>query len=132
MEDTINHDTFFKFIKYCLVGICNTASTLIIMTCLAYLGFHYVFYTAIAYIITFLLSFTLNFFFTFQKKNHFLKRLFTFIGLNLINLLLVELLQIFLIEYVNLPHYLAIFSGMCFYSVTGFIMNRKYVYNARN
>jgi putative flippase GtrA len=100
------------------------------MYVLALLGCHYLVYTAGGYLTAFLISFFLNLRFTFAVNGNIKKRLLTFVSINIVNLLQVELIEIILIEYAKQPHLLAIFVGMIWYVIFGFLMNQKYVFQA--
>jgi putative flippase GtrA len=124
----INEQLVKKIIKYCSVGTLNTLVNITVMSLLASLGVHYVVYTAVGYCCAFLVSFFLNLRFTFKVNGQIGKRLTKFIFINVVNLLQVELIQIFLIEYAKQPHLVAILAGMFWYVVFGFLMNQRFVY----
>lgn len=116
------------FIKYCLVGIVNTIVSLVVMVGLKFLGVNYLVYTAIAYVLGMGISFWLNFKVTFVAKGVILKRFINFIAINLINLAIVELLQWLFVEYFSFKEIIAVGVGMIFYTVFGFLANRKFVF----
>ena len=116
------------FIRYLIVGSCNTLICLSLLGFGYWLGLHYLVYTALAYGITICVSFTLNLFFTFRVRGAILKRLFLFLFFNLLNLLSVEIIEYGLIEWGGIRPVLAILGGMCCFTGIGFVLNRYVVY----
>lgn len=130
LKKLLNSLTINRIIKYCSVGALNTLVTTGVMYALSLLGCHYLLYTAGGYLTAFLISFFLNLHFTFSVSGNLKKRLLAFVLINLVNLLQVEIIEIVLIEYAKQPHLLAIFVGMIWYVIFGFLMNQKYVFQA--
>ena len=120
---------FWRFFKYCNVGVINTAVTAIIMAGLGALGVHYLIYTAVGYGVGICVSFFLNFRFTFAASGKVKQRFIRFLVINLANLGVVELLQIFLIEFIHLDKLPAAVIGMIWYVIFGFFMNQKFVFH---
>lgn len=118
-----------KMIRYCLVGSFNTLVFVFISFILAMIDLNYMICTAIGYIISFFCSFYLNLRFTFQADGMLYKRLRRFILLNLTNLLIAEIIQIYLIEILAYPPNSGMLAAMAFYVIFGFFMNQIFVYN---
>lgn len=116
------------FRSYLIVGIMNTLLCLMIMYCGARLGLNYLAYTGLGYVIAILFSFFMNLRYTFRVEGHTLRRLFLFLCINVVNLLLVELIEHVLIETVALNKLAAIFIGMSWYIFSGFVLNSVLVY----
>ncbi len=116
------------FVRYAIVGGCNTLICLSLMAFGAWLGLHYLTYTALAYGTTICVSFTLNLIFTFRVRGYILKRLFFFLFFNLLNLLFVEIIEYGLIEWGGIRPLFAILGGMCCFTSIGFLLNRYVVY----
>lgn len=121
-----------RFSRYCFVGIANTLFCVGCMWLFAYLGFGYLTYTAIAYLLAMLLSFSLNLIFTFRVSGNIPHRLIRFFGVNLINLGIVELLEFLLIHELHIPTQIGIALAMGCYVVLGFLLNQKWVFNAQS
>ena len=119
----------WQFMRYSLVGLLNTAIGVSFITLGAYLGWHYVLYTLLGYCIAFIVSFALNFKFTFRTQGRTVNRALRFVCFNLINLALVQALQAVLIEQIHIQEYIAVGLAMVFYTVLGFFMNKKFVFN---
>lgn len=96
------------------------------------MGFGYITYTACAYFGAMTLSFFLNLYFTFSVRGHLKKRMLLFFSFNLLNLLNVEIIQYFLIEYIRFNDNLAILTGMGIYTLSGFFMNYYVVYRQKH
>ena len=117
-----------QFIKYCLVGLVNTGVSVLAMFFFSLTGMRYVFYTAIGYALGFIISYFLNFYFTFRCKNSLSLGLAKFLLVNIILFCGAEVIQIILIERLHAQHFLGIGVGMIFYTVTGFFINRYYTF----
>ena len=115
-------------IRYGLVGIINTGTTIAAMAGLAYLGIHYTIYTAAGYLLGFIISYILNGIFTFQCKQLTHRAFLLFVGINGGLLLFVEVFQISLIELLAMPELPGVAMGMVIYTLAGFFLNRHFVY----
>jgi len=115
-------------IRYGSVGVINTLVGAGVMAFFAYLGFHYSIYTAAGYVVAFIVSYILNGKFTFKADKLSHRGFLLFAAINGILLLCVEVLQAVLIERMNFPEILGVITGMVFYMLTGFVLNRKIVY----
>lgn len=111
-----------------MVGLTNTFTCSMLMYLGALVGMNYLFYTAFGYIITIFLSFFMNLFFTFQVRGDLMKRLGIFLLINLTNLAMVEVIEFQLIEKYHLQAVIAVFFGMSWYVVTGYLLNNFLVY----
>ena len=96
----------------------------------AYLGFHYSIYTAAGYIVAFVVSYILNGKYTFRANQLSQRGFALFAAINGSLLLCVEVIQAILIEFLHFPEILGVITGMIFYTMAGFILNRKIVYRA--
>lgn len=92
------------------------------------LGWHYVLYTAFGYSVAILVSFTLNRYFTFQAQGNGWVFLTRFLGVNLINLGMVQFLQLLLIGGLGLPELPCVAVAMVIYTVAGYFANRELVF----
>jgi putative flippase GtrA len=118
----------YPLVRYALTGIANTISGVGVMVGLAWLGFHYILYTAVGYIVAFITSYVLNGLFTFRVERLSHKAFLLFVALNGTLLLSVEGLQIVLIEYARVRELSGVFFGGVAYSLTGYFMNKRLVY----
>ena len=116
------------FVRYLMVGSCNTVICLSLMGLGAWFGLHYLTYTAVAYGTTICVSFILNLIFTFRVRGYIVKRLFLFLVFNLLNVLFVEMIEYSLIEWGGITPWIAILSGMCCFTGIGFLLNLFVVY----
>jgi putative flippase GtrA len=118
-----------EFKTYLSVGVINFLICIITMKILANLNIHYSIYTAIGYSLAICCSFFLNLKFTFQNSQFSLERFFKFSSISFINLALVEVIEYCLIETVHTQKLIALIIGMAWYTITGFLINKFYVYN---
>lgn len=119
---------FFRFLS---VGLFNFLLCIGTMALLHRMGVNYVVYTAIGYGAAICASFFLNLKFTFDANGKIKKRLLAFIVISLTNLLMVELIEIVMIEVLSIRHLVAILTGMSWYTLTGFFLNKHFVYSSR-
>lgn len=117
------------FFYYLVVGTINTLVWLITMVICAYFYDNYVFYTTVGYIVSLLVSFSLNLKYTFKVSGVIVRRISLFFFINLANLVVVQYLQTLLIDYYALPKELAILIGVIWYTLTGFYLNQRYVFH---
>ena len=94
----------------------------------AWLGWHYVAYTLLGYGVGFIVSFTLNFVFTFKSTGAWKKRALRFLLVNLSLLTTVQIVQATLIEQLNIPEIYAVGSSMILYTILGFLLNKHFVF----
>jgi len=120
-----------KFIRYLMVGACNTALCLSVMYIGARFGLNYLVYTALGYVCSTAVSFFMNLRYTFRVNGAVGQRLALFCLVNLVNLVLVEIIEYVLVESYGLTRLIAIFCGMCWFVVTGFLANNYFVYRER-
>ena len=116
------------FIRYVMVGSCNTVICFSLMLFGSWIGLHYLAYTAFAYATTIIVSFILNFIFTFRVRGYIVRRLLLFLCFNLLNLCFVEFVEYGLIDWCGLKPWIAIVGGMCCFTSIGFLLNRFVVY----
>jgi putative flippase GtrA len=120
------------FLKYLSVGFANTALCFGIM----YLGFlyqlNYVEYTALGYLVAMTFSFFMNLIVTFEVEGKLLQRLSLFFIVNFINLALVEILEYCMVELLLFKPPIAVFCGMVWYVIVGFLINSRFVYAKQN
>jgi putative flippase GtrA len=117
-----------QFVRYGLVGGVNTVVGAGLMVFGAWLGWHYVFYTLFGYGVAFGVSFALNFHFTFRVSGAVGRRMGRFLGVNVLNLLLVQALQAWLIEQQQVMELYAVAAGIVLYTGLGFYLNRRFVF----
>lgn len=120
---------FWTMFRYGLVGLANTGVFALTAWLLSMTGWHYAAYTALAYTIAILFSFTMNTIFTFRKSGQPLLPMFLrFILVTLILMGLVQLIQLALIEKLAWPELVGVIGGMVFYTGVGYIVNRLWVF----
>lgn len=120
---------FWTMFRYGLVGLMNTGVFALFAWLLRNMGLHYTAYTAIAYCIAILFSFLMNKLFTFRKKDtsfFFLFSRFLLAALSLAGL--VQLIQFFVIEVLGWAELIGVIGGMVFYTGTGYVINRIWVF----
>lgn len=120
---------FWTMFRYGLVGLMNTGVFALSAWLLRNMGLHYTAYTAIAYCIAILFSFLMNKLFTFRKKDtsfFFLFSRFLLAALSLAGL--VQLIQFFVIEVLGWAELIGVIGGMVFYTGTGYVINRIWVF----
>ena len=120
--------TLLTLAKYGLVGVINTSATIAAMASLAYLGIHYTIYTAVGYLLGFIVSYVLNGIFTFQGTQLSHRAFLIFVGINGGLLIFVEIFQFFLIEFLTVSELPGVAMGMVVYTLVGFFLNRRFVY----
>ncbi len=119
-------------IKYGSVGVMNTAVFSGITFLASLTGVHYSIYTAIGYIISILFSFYMNNRFTFKENGGEIKSLLLkFLGVTLSLMLLVQLIQYLFIDVLGTIEIIGIIAGMLFYTVTGYVLNRNFVFKSK-
>ena len=120
---------FWTMFRYGLVGFANTGVFALAAWLLEKTGWHYTAYTALAYAIAILFSFTMNTLFTFRKSANPLLPMFTKFIITTLSLLgLVQLIQLALIEKAGWQELPGIIAGMLFYTGVGYIINRVWVF----
>ena len=120
-----------KFFRYLTVGALNTLLCISVMYAGAQFGLGYLVYTALGYMFSITLSFFMNMRFTFRVKGEVGKRFALFWLVSLVNLVLVELIEYILVVQFGVSRLLAIFCGMSWFAVSGFLMNNFFVYRQR-
>jgi putative flippase GtrA len=116
-------------VKYGSVGVLNTLVFTGSVFLLSKTELHYMYFTAIAYIIAISLSFIMNMKFTFSKfPGKVVQRAVKFITVAIFLMLLAEILQYLLIERVGFSEFTGIVLGMISYTITGFLINRLWVF----
>ena len=120
---------FWTMFRYGLVGLMNTGVFALFAWLLRNMGLHYTAYTAIAYCIAILFSFLMNKLFTFRKKDTSFFSLFSRFLLAALSLAgLVQLIQFFVIEVLEQDELIGVIGGMVFYTGTGYVINRIWVF----
>ena len=120
-----------QFLSYCVVGGINTLTCIAVMGLGNLMGLHYVFYTAIGYAAAMVVSFWLNLSYTFKAQGGRTAFFIRFIAFNLLNLAFAQILQILLIEVIGLHEYIGIAIAMVAYTLTGFVLNRQFVFKSK-
>ena len=117
-----------KIYRYTLVGTGNTIICFLIMALGAYSGLHYMVYTALGYGISIPISFFANLYYTFEVKGHLLWRGIAFFVMNIVNLLLVEVIEYYLVNTFHFDHIMTITISMAWYIIVGFLFNQFFIY----
>ncbi len=123
--------TMHVFMRYVMVGLMNTGLCFMLMYLGSLCGLSYLYYTAMAYIVTILFSFFMNLWFTFRMRGRFIKRMCFFVLFGLFNLACVEVIEYGLVEWFARPPWVAVLCGMSWYMIVGFCMNRFVIYRSR-
>ena len=110
-----------------MVGVMNTFISISVMVILAYLGTSYIVYTLSGYIAGITNSYIMNSLFTYSpgnKKNLYLK----FFTINGGLILCTSVLQYLIIDVLGVPEYAGVFTGVVFFTVVSFLINKHYVF----
>lgn len=119
-----------ELFRYLGVGIINFLACALSMWGLALIGIHYTIYTAIGYALAITCSFFLNLKFTFKDSIYSKRRFIRFVGFSFCNLMLVEIIQWTLIQQMHARELYAVITGMTWYTLSGFIINKFFVYQS--
>ncbi|NLY95934.1 MAG: GtrA family protein [Clostridiaceae bacterium] len=120
-------------VKYGLVGVANTAVFSLVTYLVSLTGVHYSIYTAIGYIVAILFSFYMNNRFTFKGTKGDVKvMLAKFLGVTLSLMLLVQVIQYVFIDVIGTMEIIGIIVGMLFYTGTGYLLNRNFVFKNKS
>ena len=120
---------FYTMLRYGMVGLVNTGVTAAVIFLLKLTGIHYSLYTLAGYAVGITVSFFLNRRFTFKKHDKKAgKQLIKFLTVTISLLLLTQLLQYLLIDLAGINETLGVIIGMVFYTGTGYILNRIFVF----
>jgi putative flippase GtrA len=116
-------------IRYGMVGLVNTGVTALVIFLLKLTGIHYALYTLAGYAVGITVSFFLNRNFTFKKgSGNAGRQAVKFIAVTLSLLALTQLIQYLLIDIAGWNETLGVIIGMVFYTGTGYILNRLFVF----
>lgn len=126
MEINLSHLYKNQAIRYCIVGGMNTAATAIVIFSLTAAGCGLFASNFLGYVTGIVLSYILNTYFTFSAKSS-LARVTKFLaccmGCYVINVLAMKLML-----YLGFDNaYLIQLTGMVFYTVSGFFINKLWV-----
>jgi putative flippase GtrA len=114
------------FIKFCLVGLANTAFSAAVMFMLYNLAAcSYWFSSAASYVLGSILSFFLNKYFTFKVKRWSVKMVVLFI----LNIALCYFLAFKISEIIFTQGNLALFSGMCLFTLMNYFGQKLIVFS---
>lgn len=120
---------FYTMLRYGAVGLVNTGVTAAVIFLLKLTGIHYSLYTLAGYAVGITISFFLNRRFTFRKQDSKASRqLLKFLSVTISLLLLTQLLQYLLIDLAELNETIGVIIGMVFYTGTGYVLNRLFVF----
>jgi putative flippase GtrA len=119
----------YTMIRYGMVGLVNTGVTALVIFLLKLTGIHYALYTLAGYAVGITVSFFLNRNFTFKKgSGNAGRQAVKFIAVTLSLLALTQLIQYLLIDIAGWNETLGVIIGMVFYTGTGYILNRLFVF----
>jgi putative flippase GtrA len=114
------------FIKFCLVGLANTAFGAAVMFLLYNLaGCSYWFSSAANYVLGSILSFFLNKYFTFNAKHWSVKMVIFFI----LNIAICYFLAFKIAEIIFTQGNLALFFGMCLFTLMNYFGQKLIVFS---
>jgi len=120
---------FYTMLRYGAVGLVNTGITAAVIFLLKLTGIHYALYTLAGYAVGITVSFFLNRRFTFRKHDKkATEQLVKFLTVTISLLLLTQLLQYLLIDLASINETIGVLLGMVFYTGTGYILNRIFVF----
>ena len=120
---------FYTMLRYGAVGLVNTGVTAAVIFLLKLTGIHYSLYTLAGYAVGITVSFFLNRRFTFKKQGEKAGRqLIKFLSVTVSLLLLTQFLQYLLIDLAGIKETIGVIIGMVFYTGTGYILNRLFVF----
>lgn len=126
LTHTITNHSFFR---YACVGVINTLICVSVMYLVSLVYSHYMIYTAAGYIVAIIASFIMNYYFTFSVRGQVQQRMIKFMIIALLNLGFVEFMQWCFIEGIGWPILPSIIFCAILYTVLGYILNRRYVFN---
>jgi putative flippase GtrA len=115
-------------IRYGAVGLVNTGVTALVIFLLKLTGIHYALYTMAGYAVGITVSFILNRKFTFKSKERTGLQAMKFLLVTGSLLALTQLLQYLLIDVAGINETIGVILGMVFYTGTGYILNRLFVF----
>jgi putative flippase GtrA len=118
----------FTMIRYGAVGLVNTGVTALVIFLLKLTGIHYALYTMAGYAVGITVSFILNRKFTFKSKERTGLQAMKFLLVTGSLLALTQLLQYLLIDVAGINETIGVILGMVFYTGTGYILNRLFVF----
>jgi len=118
----------FTMIRYGAVGLVNTGVTALVIFLLKLTGIHYALYTLAGYAVGITVSFILNRKFTFKSKERTGLQAMKFLLVTGSLLALTQLLQYLLIDVAGINETIGVILGMVFYTGTGYILNRLFVF----
>lgn len=118
----------YTMIKYGFVGIINTLVFSFVTYLISLTNIHYSIYTAIGYAAGILCSYILNLKFTFSNSAKRKKTFFLFIIVALTLLGIAQIVQYITIDLLSMKPFFGIATGMVFYTLLGYILNRNVVF----
>ena len=122
-------EEFWIAVKYGMVGILNTLVFTGSVFLLSRTALGYMYYTAAGYCIAITFSFIMNMKFTFSRfSGKPFPRAVKFLVTALSLMAAAEGVQYILIEYWGFRELMGIVTGMIFYTGTGFLINRLWVF----
>ena len=131
-------DLIKQFIKFGIVGVINTfTSYAIVNTCYYVFHIHMQISNIIAFVISVLVSFTLNSIFVFKKKNSSIKELLytllkTYMSYATTGLILTAILIEIECNKFGIPLYIASFMNLIITVPINFILNRFWAFGKKN
>lgn len=119
-------------VKFGLVGLFNTILCAGVMWLFSLTGMTYPVYSALGYAVGIVVSFVLNFRFTFKPESgNLVPYMVKFLIVCLTMVLVAEGVQHLLIANLGLPELLGVAGGMVAYTGGGFLLNRFWVFRKK-
>jgi len=123
-----------QFIKFCIVGLSNTALSYIIYAVLVYVGLYYIVASVTAFLLSVLNSFFWNNKYVFkpggdqQKRGIWNTLIKTYISYSFTGLILSNILLYFFVDILHISEYIAPLLGLVITIPLNFIMNKKWAF----
>lgn len=122
---------FRHFPKFVLIGILNTLIGYSIIFCLLYLfNVTYIVSNAVGYIVGLCVSFYLNKYYNFKSVSEKTNEFFRFCASFIVSFAINNISLIILIEWFDLPKFIAIIIAGCMYTTTFYLLSRMYVFKS--
>ena len=127
-----NHESLLQFIKFACVGASNVLVSLVTYYCLLYLGLHYQYANALAYLMGMINSFFFNSKWVFSVHDKTSQRLVKFIALSFILYVLSAVLMKVWIDIFNFSTYCAPLFNVVVITLISYLINKKWVFGKSN
>lgn len=127
-----NRESLLQFIKFTFVGASNVLVSLVTYYCLLYLGLHYQYANALAYLMGMINSFFFNSKWVFSVQDKTSQRLVKFIALSFFLYVLSAVLMKVWIDFFNFSTYCAPLFNVVVITLISYLINKKWVFCKAN